>query len=1473
MLNVRKSLIIFIIITAIYGLYYKGIPALLNLDKHCDFIEAKIKEETGFNVEFEKPYFKTGLRPSIWLMAENINIQDNDNNDLIKLKHSAIKIKLLPLLTKNIEIANFSSDYVGINLTYTSDGKLKFGQYELSKLPKSNMNLSKAFFRISDYDIKLQDFKQNKTIFLDGNYLVLDEFKKNKHLKLSTDAKLFVDQKSSQIMADIDVDLPINKITEDQFKINGHITDLDLADFSDYAAAFSDGKINRLSGKINMYAETLTEQKHKTITSKILVQNLGIMQKDITKSIFCNNELSVKSVLETINNGLSIRSAEIKADGINVSVNGNIRKLDAKFPTLDTNISIINSQADKFIPLLPPIEDIRDEVSLSTLKQNDPHGIINGFLNLKGKADEPEVNGKILAQEVWLNEQFPYNTPKATVKLDFSGKKMSMDIDVPAQLNQNVKVTGNAELYGDKNADLTITSSSDVDLKTAQKVLNPLHDILLFQIGPVPIMDIKGKGNIDLHIIGNKINPHAWGIFNFKDATASFNDIHGITLTNGNGSLTFNDENTHFITKNANINGKPVKIDGTCTVKGVMDFKVNTANQDVAELLNAVHTSPMLVDIQKLLNPISSASGITDFYLNLTGTVPDVNDIVFNKNLFAKGSATLKNVSANILGLPISNINGEVKFNNLETNLNLVSYLGKSNVKISGNLNENNANLKVSSNNFSLKDGLDSLKLSIPYKNEIGNITSNFIANYNGKIDNIEIPALSVKGRVNPINTKNFSFNGSDFELNRSHLKVTDMRGKIQQNPYYLSLNISDLFSPKQSINSNFNLKNFDLQGLNLILPKLTSQEILTDFNGIISLKGQIKNNGIYSDIDLNNIDFVYKPDNLRTKISNGKLIFRNSTATLQKINMELENMPVFADGKIFNINTKKPDIKIFLTAKPTQEFIEQVFNKNSLYPIKLKGNINVSSQLSGNIDALRNFTQLKLDEDASIYYMGATLGNLATSDQKSLVNIITDNTLTKNSVKINSFKYDKTIKTDESLFTRTQMTSSGQITQLKNNDFRFDNFKIKTNEPTDAKIFNIIFRKPLMKQGKFTSDITINGKASSPSIFGKLSIKEIDVPLFDALIKDIDVDFKKDKIYLHSNGTVLTNKLKISAIMKNSFNLPFIFDDIKINLENLDINKIVQAFRDYDVNSTQTKTIIYSQQQLPDASQIIINNGEITANGIKIKELEATDFSSHFTLNNKMLFDLDNFNFKMAQGKVSGLISYNLLNNLTKFSMHVENTNAQIVSETLFDIKGQIYGSVTGDINLTCNGKSNDKCTQTLNGDAKFSVQNGRMPKLGSLEYLLKAGNLIKGGLTGLSINGIIDLITPYKTGEFASINGYFAIQNGIAHDIKIYSAGKDLNMYMKGSYNLNNMIADMRIFGALTKNFSTLMGKIGNASLNGLFNTIPWVNISESPSIINDDIQNIPNSNGTNARMFRAEIYGDINGNDYVKEFKWLK
>src|SRR5699024_3196725 len=128
------------------------------------------------------------------------------------------------------------------------------------------LTLTKAYFRIGNYKVNLNDLKQNKKILLDGSYLTIDEFKNNKRIKLSTFAKLMVGKKASEIMADVGVKLPINKITEDQFKVNGRITNLNLADFSEYAKALPDSKIKSLSGIVNMVADTsVKENKHKNI--------------------------------------------------------------------------------------------------------------------------------------------------------------------------------------------------------------------------------------------------------------------------------------------------------------------------------------------------------------------------------------------------------------------------------------------------------------------------------------------------------------------------------------------------------------------------------------------------------------------------------------------------------------------------------------------------------------------------------------------------------------------------------------------------------------------------------------------------------------------------------------------------------------------------------------------------------------------------------------------------------------------------------------------------------------------------------------------------------------------------------------------------------------------------------------------------------------------------------------------------------
>ena len=49
----------------------------------------------------------------------------------------------------------------------------------------------------------------------------------------------------------------------------------------------------------------------------------------------------------------------------------------------------------------------------------------------------------------------------------------------------------------------------------------------------------------------------------------------------------------------------------------------------------------MLADIQKLISPIENGYGNANIKINLTGKVKDPKDIVFNKNLFAKGQIEL----------------------------------------------------------------------------------------------------------------------------------------------------------------------------------------------------------------------------------------------------------------------------------------------------------------------------------------------------------------------------------------------------------------------------------------------------------------------------------------------------------------------------------------------------------------------------------------------------------------------------------------------------------------------------------------------------------------------------------------------------------------------------------------------------------------------------------------------------------------
>ena len=167
-------------------------------------------------------------------------------------------------------------------------------------------------------------------------------------------------------------------------------------------------------------------------------------------------------------------------------------------------------------------------------------------------------------------------------------------------------------------------------------------------------------------------------------------------------------------------------------------------------------------------------------------------------------------------------------------------------------------------------------------------------------------------------------------------------------------------------------------------------------------------------------------------------------------------------------------------------------------------------------------------------------------------------------------------------------------------------------------------------------------------------------------------------------------------------------------------------------------------------------------------------------------------------------------------------------------------------------------------------------MPKLGSVEYLLKAGNFIKSGITGVSLNNLLALIAPVKTGYFDSIKGNFALKNGVAQDIEVYSKGDNLNMYINGEFDILQNYANLRVFGRLTKRASNILGPVGNVSFNSLLSSIPGLKMNKNDkSGIIKDINKIPGVELSDQqyRVFTVKIDGDIDKEKYVKNFRWIE
>ena len=176
----------------------------------------------------------------------------------------------------------------------------------------------------------------------------------------------------------------------------------------------------------------------------------------------------------------------------------------------------------------------------------------------------------------------------------------------------------------------------------------------------------------------------------------------------------------------------------------------------------------------------------------------------------------------------------------------------------------------------------------------------------------------------------------------------------------------------------------------------------------------------------------------------------------------------------------------------------------------------------------------------------------------------------------------------------------------------------------------------------------------------------------------------------------------------------------------------------------------------------------------------------------------------------------------------------------------------------------------QSLNGDVKFVVNNGRMSSLGKLEHLLYAQNVIADNMLRTSLSVVTKAVTLKDTGLFKYLRGDVEISNGIANIRMLQSQGPLMALYMKGKFNPVDNNAKLIVLGRLSDEVVSGLGAFGDFSLNKLM--VMLTGEETKSYILPEDLDKLPQLPMKNTKEFRSIINGNIDKPSSVLQFNWI-
>lgn len=1491
-----KLIVIFLgVITALDLIWLFGAKFALNKYLSSEIIEQQLQKKTSASPVILNLKYKTNPDFSLSISALKVNLQQNGQT-IVDIKNFNSKIKILPILFNHLYIDNLDIDELNLNIIKSKNGEINLLELLPSNLlTKTTPNIKNLKLNLKTYKITYLDENITSKILFQGNYFNIKEFSSNKKINIDAQGLIFSNNKKAKFDVNLNTSLPIEKhLSQKDFYLNLLLDKLDLSSFNPFVPYLNNPNITGLNGNITASLKTSTENEsnEKQIVGEIVTQNLCLQEKLPEDTTYLKEKAKIAFTTNLKDNNLIVKFFNLKTPKHEIKVSGKVFKINTQKPILDLKLNLHNEK-DSMIYHAIPSEINFENRMIAKIKKYKPKATVDGEITIKGNVLTPDIEGEFHASDLFIDQPIAQKA-KATIKLVFLKDKLQVLSHVIPNPGTVVDVDGICELYGRKSATFKIKSGKNVELALTRAILMPIQDTFSLNFGILnQLMVEKGRGDASLYITGTREDAIVKGRLNFYNGQCKLDGIN-TTIKNISGYLNFKGKDADFATTSADIKTDKIKISGTGNLDGSFSVDLLSNSITTQSLTDILTKSPMLTPIAKEikeLNLIKEIKGSTTFSLNFTGKLDITNPklpIDISK-LEYKGFATLKNNQIAISKLPakiiLSNATTNFDKNNIKIKAN--TKILNSKINLDGEIKKDNVKIYATSEKVLLQDLIILADKKNIYKNffqSSQNTTGaglSFTALYHSKSKTFDAQHLNAEAKL--VHNNLGAITSPKLYASQGYIKIQN--GNIFINKLNLNLlganisidgNIHNFANQNPDYNLSCMLKNLNLSTLNnLNSYKFLGSDFLRiisaykDYQGSINGWLQLKKSGINGKLNLSNIKFVHKKMQMPLTVETADLIFKNDTLDLKSLNAIVDNVPVFLSINIKNF-TKKPAFRGYITSNIYPSFVNKYINANLGYPIKLKGEMTIKSYFTGTLDSIKSSTTFTFPSGSDLSYMGASLDE-EDVDREIKINMIQS----KNNFNVSQATYSKYITALSGKRTKyPYITASGKIEFKKNTTL--NDFHIKTTTKTSSRFFNILFKKSLLKSGDFECDLSINGNIKKPKIFGFIKLNNLYMPTYQTTIKNILADFRPNTLAVKITGNIYNTNILANLNMDNKLYAPYHIKHLSIKADYFDLDNVFDSLTKVTMQPQHTLNINDNLEivNLINPRDILIDNGIVTANKIVIKSFPSTDLKVNFQQNTDKILQINNFDFKIAEGTVSAVGEYDLKTNKFKGDCIAKSIDANQFTQIFLNTKNQIFGALDGTVSFNTTGISPEERIKNLNGKVSFIIKDGKMPKLGSLEYLLRAGNVLKSGITGFTINNIIELLVPIRTGEFSAIRGNIVMGDGKAKDIKIYSKGKNLSLYITGTADLITQNSQMIVYGKLSKKISTLLGPIGNTSLNTLFSIIPGIKLTETESSVLKELNKIPGLELSNDdyRFFSATIDGNINGENYVQTFKWI-